>query len=278
MTAQSKSVIKSYFETGDKPTQAQFGDLVDSYQDIGGTNNYVTGVSASITNGLVLFTNTSGKAIKGVTNSGVVIVTSGAVTTPAGTSGQVLTSNGAGLAPTFQAAGAGALTLLSTQTISSPVATVDFTSGINLTYSHYIFEISNIVFATNNSNFALLFQQGGSFISSSNYETAAYWVAEGAGGGQVNLAAQASIQPLNGAGANTTGIFNGIFHLFQPSLTTRPSIFWQLAGGPSVSAAHKLISETGAGLLDIAAATTGVRFGNTGTNFSSGTFKLYGIS
>lgn len=33
MTAQSKTTVKSYFETGDKPTQAQFVDLIDSYQD-----------------------------------------------------------------------------------------------------------------------------------------------------------------------------------------------------------------------------------------------------
>lgn len=31
MTVQSKTTIKSYFETGDKPTAAQFIDLVDSY-------------------------------------------------------------------------------------------------------------------------------------------------------------------------------------------------------------------------------------------------------
>lgn len=33
MTAQSKTTIKSYFQTGDKPTEAQFIDLIDSYQD-----------------------------------------------------------------------------------------------------------------------------------------------------------------------------------------------------------------------------------------------------
>jgi len=37
MTAQSKSTIKSYFETGDRPTQAQFIDLIDSYADFGST-------------------------------------------------------------------------------------------------------------------------------------------------------------------------------------------------------------------------------------------------
>ena len=33
MTARDKTTIKSYFERGDKPTQAQFADLVDSYID-----------------------------------------------------------------------------------------------------------------------------------------------------------------------------------------------------------------------------------------------------
>lgn len=34
MTTQSKTVLKSYFETGDKPTQSQFGDLIDSFADV----------------------------------------------------------------------------------------------------------------------------------------------------------------------------------------------------------------------------------------------------
>lgn len=33
MTAQSKAVIKSYFQTGDRPTQQQFANLIDSYLD-----------------------------------------------------------------------------------------------------------------------------------------------------------------------------------------------------------------------------------------------------
>lgn len=33
MSVQSKSTVKSYFQRGLKPTQAQFGDLIDSYQD-----------------------------------------------------------------------------------------------------------------------------------------------------------------------------------------------------------------------------------------------------
>ena len=30
MTAQTKTVLKSYFETGDRPTEQQFADLIDS--------------------------------------------------------------------------------------------------------------------------------------------------------------------------------------------------------------------------------------------------------
>lgn len=57
MTVQSKSVIKSYFETGDHPSQAQFIDLIDSYADIGatgtalytdqGTNNNVYAITVA---------------------------------------------------------------------------------------------------------------------------------------------------------------------------------------------------------------------------------------
>lgn len=40
MTSQPKSVIKSYFETGDRPTQAQFIDLIDSYVNTSAGTSY----------------------------------------------------------------------------------------------------------------------------------------------------------------------------------------------------------------------------------------------
>jgi hypothetical protein len=33
MAAQNKTTVKGYFETGDVPTEAQFIELIDSYQD-----------------------------------------------------------------------------------------------------------------------------------------------------------------------------------------------------------------------------------------------------
>lgn len=44
MTAQNKTTIKSYFQTGDRPTQAQFADLIDSYQD---TNTNLTTLASA---------------------------------------------------------------------------------------------------------------------------------------------------------------------------------------------------------------------------------------
>lgn len=47
MTAQSKITIKSYFETGDRPNQGQFVNLIDSYQDT--TASLVVLSSATVT-------------------------------------------------------------------------------------------------------------------------------------------------------------------------------------------------------------------------------------
>lgn len=65
MTAQSKTVIKSYFQTGDYPTESQFIDLIDSYQDINTLSNYYVdgGITAnvySITTSPVTSTYTAG--------------------------------------------------------------------------------------------------------------------------------------------------------------------------------------------------------------------------
>jgi hypothetical protein len=46
MTAQTKATIKTYFETGDIPTQAQFADLADSYEDTGAVSTHNSSATA----------------------------------------------------------------------------------------------------------------------------------------------------------------------------------------------------------------------------------------
>lgn len=90
MTAQSKNTIKAYFETGDQPSQAQFSNLIDSYQDAAtvltaisssswlsdaaakvaagatGSINILSNVSANVTSTTVIPTPTSADARKQV--------------------------------------------------------------------------------------------------------------------------------------------------------------------------------------------------------------------
>lgn len=54
MTAQSKTTIKSYFQTSDKPTEAQFVDFIDSYQDANSNLLILASASTPGTFGLTL--------------------------------------------------------------------------------------------------------------------------------------------------------------------------------------------------------------------------------
>ena len=64
--------------------------------------------------------------------------------------------------------------LLSTNTISSAVSSVDITSNIDSTYKTYMFDLINIHPGTDNSALRLLFQIGGSFITSNHYDYAVH--------------------------------------------------------------------------------------------------------
>jgi len=81
MTAQNKTTIKGYFETGDKPTQAQFADLIDSYLDAPSAGVF-----------------------------GAIVISAGNPEYIQGVAGQVLTANASGAAPSFQAASGGGVT------------------------------------------------------------------------------------------------------------------------------------------------------------------------
>jgi hypothetical protein len=47
MAVQNKTTVKSYFETGDVPTEAQFVDLVDSYQDANSNLSALAGLTSA---------------------------------------------------------------------------------------------------------------------------------------------------------------------------------------------------------------------------------------
>lgn len=108
MTARTKAAIKAFFETGDAPTQTQFGDLVDSYaQASAAISSFAGAFTATVSGGVatatlasaaVGTTNIEGRAVSlpkiafGTVGNILYYAASGVPTLlAAGTSGQVLT-------------------------------------------------------------------------------------------------------------------------------------------------------------------------------------------
>lgn len=81
MTVQSKSVIKSYFETGDRPTQQQFIDFIDSYQDSNTNLTLIASASVGVQGLKILGTATTAAAQQALGASSIGINVFQAITT-----------------------------------------------------------------------------------------------------------------------------------------------------------------------------------------------------
>lgn len=196
-----------------------------------------------------------------------------------GTSGQVLTSAGTGAAPTWTTPSAGALVFISSQTVSSAVANVNFTSGISSTYDEYMILFDNVKSSVVNNELCIRLYKSGSVVTTDyNYQ---YGEARnnttsslaGAGNGASNY-----IQ-LN-SGNTGTGTFQaGRVFLYNVNVASANActVITQTAGMGG-SAEQNYVSQA-AGSDFLAAVVTGIRFyWGSGANFSSGTFRLYGVA
>lgn len=139
MTAQTRAVLKSYFQRGLRPTQDQYGNLIDSFALISTSGDYVQRTGDTMTGALVLFANPSAAApdLQAATKRYVdaAIASAAVVTSAAGSNGQVqYNNNGAfgGFTVSGDAASlstAGVLTLANTAvsagTYIQPLVTID---------------------------------------------------------------------------------------------------------------------------------------------------------
>jgi len=202
-----------------------------------------------------------------------------------GTATHVLTSNGAGAAPTFQAAGGGAWNYITTVTASA-AATVDFESQLSSTYGLYMVSGVDVHPALDTRDLRARFGVGSTYDTASNY----CWLVRGNkgatsgafDGGAENssdiklIGNEGTASQSMGNAADEASAFN--FYIPAPSGTTyNKTAFWTMVCNNSD---NKLFATTGEAVntsSDSTAAITSVRF-FTNTGNVSGTFRLYGLA
>lgn len=191
-----------------------------------------------------------------------------------GNSGEVLTSNGAGALPTFQAAsGGGAWVYISTATASSS-ASITFTN-LSSTYYMYVVLMSNVVPATNAVNFLMRTStnNGVSYDSgASNYKyvgsRTSYSSSPTPSVTGSSTGTSIEIYPSMSNASADAGSFS--LRLYDPSLVNTGRISWE--GTASTSDRY------GSGIRDAVADIDAIQFLMSSGNISTGTFKLYGVS
>ena len=182
------------------------------------------------------------------------------------------------------ATGAGALTLLSTQTASSS-ATISFTSGIDSTYKEYIFKFYDIHPSNDGEEFTFQADTG----TNTSYNqtiTSTYFLAEhneaDTSTGLTyqtsrDLAQATSFQHFGvDTGNDNDQASSGFLHIFDPSSTTFVKHFM----GTLQQAHQNDLSLVGyvSGYWNTTTAITRVQFKMSSGTIDAGVIKLYGVS
>lgn len=228
------------------------------------------------TNNSCDFTNPIGVS-NGGTNASSMTTTDGVVyfdgtrlvTTTAGTSTQVLTSNGAGVAPTFQAAPTNLGWIkLSTKTASSS-ASIQFTSLISATYQTYVVVYNSVIDSAGGDLHMLISSNNGSTWVTTNYLSGLYYV----------LYNSPTITNTNATAffLINTGLISyagsGTIWLYNFGLSAQPQI---VADSFSNSVATSYLVKTW-GNNTTTANYNAIEFTSSSGNITSGTFTLYGV-
>lgn len=198
-----------------------------------------------------------------------------------GDPGAVLTSNGPDILPSFQAtpSGSGNWTLIETQTVSSPVSSVDFETGIDSTYDFYAMIINSVIPDDDAEILQLrvgigvtpTYPSGGTDYAWSTQVQGSGAGSGGIGDTKINLCSGL------GSGVDESGISAQMW-IMQPSDTGLfTNITWT---GGYIGAGDSVDSDCvqGSGKYTAKTAVTALRFFFSLGNIEAGTFALYGVN
>ena len=176
-------------------------------------------------------------------------------------------------------------TLISTSTVTSGTSSIDITSGIDSTYDEYMFVMTNVHGATDNTHFGFQFNvDGGSgfdeTITSTWFENTfdeSGGSSEVAYGGSYDQAQGTGVQQIGtGIGADADQNFNGILHLFNPSNTTYVKHFYARASYDWHTSGIK--SPFVAGYVNTTTAIDEITFKFASGNIDAAVIQMYGIA
>ena len=188
--------------------------------------------------------------------------------TSAGTSGNVLVSNGTVWTSSTSVAPVGSLVLITATNVTTSVADVSFT-GLNSTYDLYIVDIINCLPSTNSSSLRLRTStDGGSTYDNgaSDYKSKT--------NSETSVQTSSSILITFGI-SNATGKagISAILTICTPSVSRNCLVYWN-GGFQDTSSLYTL---DGTGFRDATTDVDAIQFSMSTGNIESGTFNLYGV-
>ena len=196
----------------------------------------------------------------------------------------IFTSNGSGVLSGVNSGFGSAQVLISTTTVSSAVASIAFTSGIDSTYKEYVFEFINLNGVTDGVYLEASFSSDGGSSYGITKTTTAFRTRHDEANTTAVLGYSASDDIAQGTGSQNlsgTGVSNaadeascGELHLFNPASTTYVKNFYNIQQTGANTWSYGMFV---AGYLNTTSAVNAVKFDLYSGNINAGTIKMYGI-
>ena len=198
----------------------------------------------------------------------------------------IWTSNGSGVLSGVNSAFGSAQVLLSTTTVSTAVASISFTSGIDSTYKEYVFDWINIKSATAGSNWEFQVNTSGqtgydepttsTLFRAYNGESGTYGLGYITTDDQANGTAYQRLIEGGGLESGADASTVGWLKLYDPASTTYVKNYIIRSRQMKVGGPWSIDNFAG-GYFNVTGAITEIDFKFSSGNISGGIIKMYGI-